>query len=227
MDTAPDETSQEPLPEKETAQPVGARVATTPPAEYPQTPEQPEKRLSRFFRRLLVMLVGALFFFMVGVLVTYQLLYMPALNQVKQTQLDRDQARQERDSATQQIAALQSQVNSYASVEQQNKSLQQDLQSEQMHVSILKSLSDVLSAQLALAKSDPAQARVVLSKTGDRLKTLQGLMAADQQKYVTDMQSDLAKVLAEIDQNSAYAQADLGVLATRLIQLENSYFTVP
>ena len=68
---------------------------------------------------------------------------------------------------------------------------------------------------------------MALSQTPDTLTKLKGLIDQNQQKIVTDMQDRLTLAVKELDSNTYAAQSDLDVLATSLVDLENTYFTNP
>lgn len=214
MDTAPEEIT----PEPEQTPLEERHVASEPPQEVPATPEQPENRFRRFFRLVLILLAGALIVFLLGVAAAYMWLYQPALRNLQEAQSQRDQVQQK-------VTSLEGQVTNLNSQGQENQSLKQELDSSQMHVMLLSCLYDVASARLALAENNPAQARVALSKTSDKLKSLQSMLSSDQQKVVTDMQSRLRLALGELDSNSYAAKSDLSVLTESLLQMEHSYFT--
>ena len=92
---------------------------------------------------------------------------------------------------------------------------------------ILSARTDVAQARLALAQGDPTKARIALSKTGDTLESLEGMLEADQRKVVVDMQNQLNSIRAEIDENPSAGEADLAVLATWLLEMENAFFVTP
>jgi hypothetical protein len=96
-----------------------------------------------------------------------------------------------------------------------------------LHIAILSARADVVTAQLALAKKDPAKARVALNRTPKTLETMLSQLPADQKKVVTDMQARLKLAISEIENNQYAADSDLDVLGTSLLEMENAYFTKP
>ena len=135
--------------------------------------------------------------------------------------------RSELDQAQQTVKTLQGQIDSLTPLSTQNKTLQDQLTKSELHVYILSAEANVNAAQVALLNNKPADARLVLNKTVNTLKTLQGLLPPDQQTVVKDMQNRLTLALGELDNNKFAAQSDLNVLITSLLQLENAFFTNP
>jgi hypothetical protein len=200
-------------------------VASTSPAE-PEPSGQEEKppsrreRFGRSVRRLLRWLVVLLVIFGLGVLAAALLLYLPARDQLRQSENRHGEA-------LQQIEALQTQVAGLSSLESANQTLQADAEQAQLHLQILSARADVSAAQLALAQRDQTRARMALSKTSQTLTGLGEMLDPEQEKIVTDMQERLKLALSELNEDAFAAQADLGVLANSLTELENAYFAAP
>jgi hypothetical protein len=188
----------------------------------PLTPpiKKSESRLRRFFRLALRWLIAFLIVFFLGVL-AMEFVFLRPLGQKL------DQITSQRDQAQQTVKTLQGQLDSLAPLLDQNKALQDQLSKSQLHVTILSAEANVNSAQISLLNSKTPDARLVLNKTATTLKTLEGMLPADQQKVVTDMENRLTLALSELDNNKFAAQSDLTVLATSLLQLENTLFASP
>jgi hypothetical protein len=219
----------QPEPEKENLEseekpfselPIEARPAkeeVTPPA---PSAKQAESKPRHFLRMALRWVIGFLIVFLLGVLAMEFAFYRPLSLQL-------DQVKSERDQAQQNIKTLQGQVDNMTPLATQNKTLQDQLSKTQLHVIVLSAEANVSTAQVSLLNDKPADARLVLNKTTNTLKTLQGMLPADQQKVATDMQNRLTLALGELDSNKFAAQSDLTVLETSLVQLENVLFTNP
>ncbi len=179
-----------------------------------------ESKKRHFFRMALRWLIAFLIVFFLGVL-AMEFVFLRPLNQKL------DQVTSERDQAQQSVKSLQGQIDSLTPLSDQNKTLQDKLTKSELHVTILSAEANVDSAQISLLNNKPADARLVLNKTTTTLTTLQGMLPPDQQKVVTDMQSRLTLALGELDTNKFAAQSDLTVLATSLLQLENTFFANP
>jgi cytoskeletal protein RodZ len=192
--------------------------ALSSPAKTIKTP--PESKTRRFFVRTLRWVVGLLIVFVLGFLVAVYTLYIPGRQSLINTQAQLDTA-----NAT--INELETRLIELNPLKTQNQTALENLQTTEMHLTILSARLDVANALLALMKDEPEKARLVLNNTADTLLDLENLVQTDQRKIVTEMQSRLALALTEIDQNSYAAQSDLDVLATSLMELENVYFTRP
>ena len=185
-----------------------------------EPPLQPEKSDRPFFRRALRWLLVMLLVFGLGGLLVLYTLYLPAQREIGATKADLQKANQ-------QIDELEARVASLSALETKNQELQEELDDAVLQVNILRARADVSSALLALAKNDPAKARVALSQTNGSIEAIGGLLDPGQQKVVTDMQARLKLAAGEIGDNTFAAESDLNVLATSLLELENSYFTSP
>jgi hypothetical protein len=192
----------------------------TPAPETPTPPKKIESKFQHFLRMALRWVIGFLIVFLLGALTMEFVFYRPLAGQL-------DQVKGERDQAQQTVKNLQGQLDSLAPLSNQNKTLQDQLSKSELHVTILSAEANVSSAQLSLMNNKPADARLVLDKTSTTLKTLQGMLPPDQQKVISDMQSRLNLALSELDNNKFAAQSDLNVLATSLVQLENTFFANP
>ena len=165
-------------------------------------------------------MLGFLIVLGLGVLIVLFTLYIPARQQINASNARLQQADQK-------IADLQNQINSLSGLQNSNQSLQSQYDKANLHIVILSARVDVANAQLALEKNDTTKAQVALSQTPDTLTKLKGLIDQNQQKIVTDMQDRLTLAVKELDSNTYAAQSDLDVLATSLVDLENTYFTNP
>jgi hypothetical protein len=209
-------------PAPEVASPQEIPPETPPPAVPPAKPEKgkAEKkplplriRLFRWFLWFLILFGG-------GMLLSLLLFYIPKSNELSLIRADLNKANQ-------QASSLQDQLDSTKPLETQNQDLQTQLKASQLHVNLLSARLDVALAQYYLAKNDPANARVSLSKTDGTLTTLATLLPSNQSADVRDMQSRLKQAISEIENKPYDAQSDLDVLSRHLLELENAYFSKP
>ena len=178
---------------------------------------EPETRWQRYLRLSIRWLAILLIIFGLGVLATAFLFYRPVADELAGT---RDELQQYQA----QIAELQDEVDRLQSLEKENQTLQDELQKANLHIQILSALSDVNAARLDLAQDNASGAQVDLTNTAETLKNLEQLVGAQQKEAVQAMQSRLDLALQEMDRDSFAAQSDLEVLATNLVQLENTFF---
>ncbi|MEJ2262696.1 MAG: hypothetical protein P8X95_04580 [Anaerolineales bacterium] len=185
--------------------------------EFTAPEQQPETRLQRFLRLSIRWLAGFLIVFALGILATVFVLYRPTTQQLSEVRADLNQSQQ-------QVSELENQVSQLKSLEANNKALQDQLDQANLHIQILSALSDVNAARLDVANDDIPSAKVKLTNTPDTLKELESLVGASQKEAVVAMQNRLDLALGEMGRDSFAALSDLEVLATNLVQLENTFF---
>jgi hypothetical protein len=108
-----------------------------------------------------------------------------------------------------------------------NKGLQKDLDSATLHMYVLKALSGVRGASLAVAADDYAGARLSLIQASEAVDALSGLLVTDQKDVLTAMQKNAAQALTEVKTDLMSAQPELAQLTKNLVQLENNLFPNP
>jgi seryl-tRNA synthetase len=180
--------------------------------------------------------------FALGVLTAILAFYLPAQRSLTRVERERDQAQQrvdevndaldlEKERGDQRVAEVEAEVETLsaqvASLEEQIQGLQGDLSDSGLHVHILSALADVTGAQLALVQDDLEGANLALSNTPETLDALFDMVGADQQDTVSAMQQRLTLVQGGMEEDSATSLADLGILATNLLKLENTFFVEP
>lgn len=194
-----------------------------PPPAGPTETEKPlpvEKPKPSLGIRALRWILGFLIVFGLGAAVALYLFYLPARKEVQNSQADLQNANQK-------ISELQKKVDTLTPLDTRNQELQSQIDKANLHINILSARADAATALAALAKNDPTKARVALSKTSQTLDTIASLIKPDQKKAATDMQARLKLAQGEIGGNSFAAESDLNVLATSLMEIENSYFAGP
>jgi hypothetical protein len=108
-----------------------------------------------------------------------------------------------------------------------NKTLIKNLDTASLHMYVLKALSGVRGASLAVAADDYAGARLSLIQASEALNTLSGLLGTDQKDVFNAMQQNTAKALTEVKADLKSAQPDLDLLTKNLLQLEANLFPNP
>lgn len=182
-----------------------------------QPEAKPETHPHKSMRGTLRWLLAVLLAFGLGALVIALTLYFPARQQLVKANADLGQANATVTSQTDQITTLQT----------GNETLQKDLDSAALHVQVLKALSGVRGASLAVAAGDYAGARLSLIQTSDALDILSGLLGTDQKDVLTAMQQSAAQALTKLKINLSSAQPQLDQLANNLVQLEANLFPNP
>jgi hypothetical protein len=92
---------------------------------------------------------------------------------------------------------------------------------------VLRALSGVRGASLAVAAGDYAGARLWLIQASEALDALSGLMGTEQKDVLTAMQQSAAQALTEVKTNLTSAQPELDQLTKNLVQLEDNLFPNP
>jgi hypothetical protein len=105
--------------------------------------------------------------------------------------------------------------------------LQKNLDSATLHMYLLKALSGVRGASLAVSADDYAGARLSLIQASAALDALPGFLGTDQKDVLTAMQKSAALALTEIQTQLKSAQPELDQLTKNLVKLEDNLFPNP
>jgi len=190
------------------------------PALTEEQPARPRNRLQEALRNGVRWLLGVLIVFGLGALTVLFTLYAPGRSRSAQLQASLDQANDR-------IQGLEEQVEELSALETKNNELQDALGQANVHITLLRTLVEVHAARLSLANDDLTTARGHLTNTGSALDELDRLTAPGQDELLAGMQDRLALAIKELDSDAFAAQSDLTVLATNLVQLENTLFAGP
>ena len=178
---------------------------------------KPETRLQKAMSGALHWgLVGLLALGLGALIITFAL-YLPTRNKLDDVGADLEHAKATITSQTEQITTLQT----------SNETLQKDLDSTTRHMHVLKALSGMRGASLAVAAGDYAGARLSLIQASEALDNLTHLLGKDQKDVLTSMQQSAAKVLTEVKNDLKSAQTELDQLTNNLVQLEDNLFPNP
>ncbi|HKZ55094.1 MAG TPA: hypothetical protein VJ123_06415 [Anaerolineales bacterium] len=215
-------TSQEPQANEEAAadssrEPSDMQPETPPsPAEAETLPPRPD-RLRVVLRLAMRWAIAALAVFLLGVLAT-------VLVQVRPQSVELRSLRDGLSEAQATAEGLQGQVKELGVLQSQNASLQKALEQAEQHLTLLKALVDVATAQAAIARSDMDTVRASLSGTDSRLAVLAAAFAGEEQNAVIAMRDRLELVFRELESDAFAAGSDLQVLASSLTALERSLY---
>ena len=173
----------------------------------PNLPEaRPENRLQKSMRSGLHWVLVALIAFGLGALLIAIAFFFPTRQKLNKTNIYLEQAN----------ATITS-----------NAALQKNLDSAMLHMYLLKALSDVRGASLAVAIDDYAGARLSLIQASEALDALSGRLGTDQKDVLTAMQKSAAQALTDLKTDLKSAQPKLEQLTKNLVQLENTLFRNP
>jgi len=178
----------------ETRAPEPGVVAPKP---EPAAPKPPS-RVNRFFRKVMLYIIGVLCVFMVGYISAFYLQVIPA---------------------------RQSEAEARAAVSAEIETLQAEIAASERHFHLMNALVDVYSAQVALVAEDSAGVRAALAGTDDRLQMVEVAQGDDSANALAALRTQLSTVLASVDDSDlAGAGAGLERLASNLLALERSMF---
>jgi enamine deaminase RidA (YjgF/YER057c/UK114 family) len=174
---------------------------------------KPETRLQKSMRGALRWVLVVLVAFGLGALLIAFALYIPT--------------RQKLDKVNATITGKTDQITTLQTVNETLQLVTKNLDSATLHMYVLKALSSVRGASLAVAAGDYAGARLSLIQASEALDMLSGQLGTDQKDVLTAMQQSAAQALTEVKTNLKSAQPDLDQLTKNLAQLEGNLFTNP
>lgn len=180
-------------------------------------PETRETRMQKLMRDALRWVLVGLLAFAAGALIITFALFIPTRQKLDLASTDLEQANTMISAKTDQVATLQT----------DNEALQEQLDSNTLHMYVLEALSGVRGASLSVAAEDYAGARLSLVQASEALDTLPGLLGTDQKDVLTAMQQSAAQALTEVKANLKSAQPELDQLTKNLVQLEENLFPYP
>ena len=177
-----------------------------------------ETRLQKSMRGALRWVLVALLAFGLGALLIAFVLYVPTRQKLDKANADLEHANATITGKTEQITTLQT----------GNETLQKNLDSARLHMYLLKALSGMRGASLAVAADDYAGARLSLIQASAALDALSGLLVgADQKDVLAAMQHSAAQALTEVKTDLKSAQPELDQLTKNLVQWEDNLFPNP
>jgi hypothetical protein len=175
---------------------------------------RPETRLKKSARIALRWGVVMLAAFGMGALLIAFALYIPTGQKLAKANADLANANIRIADTTDQITNLTS----------GNENLKKDLDSIILYGHVLKALSGVRGASLAVAADDYAGARLSLIQTSEALDSLSALLEIDQKDVLTAMQKSADQALIDVKADLKSAQPGLDQLTKNLVQLEGKLF---
>jgi multidrug resistance efflux pump len=178
---------------------------------------KPETRLQKFMRGALRWVLVALSAFVLGGVLITLALYVPTRQKLDKANAQLEQANATITVKTDQVTTLQA----------DNETLQNDLDTTTLHMVVLEALSGVRGASLAVADDDYAGARLSLIQASRALDTLPSLLGVDKKDVLTAMQQSAAQALTDVQSSLKSAQPELDQLTQNLVQLEDSLFPNP
>ena len=182
--------------------------------------ERRNTKAAKIIRRVAIWILVILVIFLAGYAISHFMVFRPANKALELTQA-------ELTSANEEIDTLESEIERLSALETTNESLQSEIKSVNTHITILSARVAVSDAIIALHDGDLAEVSLKLDKVEETLRRLKPMLEEDQRDVVTTMQQRLDLVVGELDEDTAAAEMDLEVLASKLLDLENTLFVTP
>lgn len=178
--------------------------------ESTQSEARSETRLQKFMRSAVRWALVGVLAFGLGALIIALALYIPTWQKLHKAN-----------------ATLTKKTDQITTLQTGNETLKKNLDAATLHMYLLKTLSGVRGASLAVGAGDYAGARLSLIQTSEALDTLSGLLGTDQKDVFNAMQQSAAQALTEVKTDLKSAQPELDQLTKNLVQLEANLFPNP
>ena len=197
--------------------------------------QKEESRSRIIFRKFIRWTVGLLIVFGLGYLTAIFTIYTPKVDELDQSGKNLDNAQStitdlesEINAQQKEIDLLGAQANNLeteiSNLETENQALVEKQSESLLQITLLKTRSDVISAQVELYQENPAQARLLLDSAMQNLTTVESLLPDDLKDVVSPLQNRLTLAVGEIADDPETAIADLAILAGDLLEIENALF---
>lgn len=194
-----------------------------------------ENRARRIFRKFIRWTVGLLIIFCLGFLTAVFTIYNQKADELNQSQNELGGAGTTISELEAQITDQQNEIESLntnikslnmkvEALEGENLDLIGKQDNFHLHIALLKARADVVSAQVELYEENPAHARVLLESASLALIKIESLLPEDLKDVVAPLQSRLELAVGGIDDDPETAIADLGILASDLLEIEDALF---
>lgn len=191
-------------------------IYEAPTSEEKESPKKPS-HLGRLFTKVVRWTAGIGMIFAFGVALTWLVRVAPLVRDLNGVQGDLATAIAEIDDLELALEGMQA-------LEQSNVALQAELAAAEQHINLLKILSDVSTARLALANDNPAAAHSALVDTDARMSRLQESLDGEDANAIVGLRVRLQQAVSEIDTNMFAADGDLGIMANDLLSLERKLY---
>jgi hypothetical protein len=210
-------------------QEVSKGVAETPkPEPAVSKPSEGKAGLPPLARQALRGLLGILIIFLLGFLAAMITLYSPSQNELQKVKTELQLAKEKMTSLetdfTKQVTELSTKQKDLVSAQEQIDNLQGEVDKSAIHVKLLRVLSEIHQAHLALANEDVSFAQLYLKETPKALEELGTLLGDEYKDLAKDLHARLQQVLGEMDKDLFAAKSDLNVMEEKLLRLESTLF---
>jgi len=197
---------------------------------------QKEESHSRIvFRKFIRWTFGVLIIFGLGYLTAIFTIYTPKVDELDQSGKNLDNAQSTITALESEIIAQQNEIDrlgaqindletDISDLQTENQALVEKQSGFQLQITLLKTRSDVISAQVELYQENPAQTRLLLDSASQNLTTVESLLPENLKDVVSPLQNRLELAVGEIENDPETAISDLAILAGDLLEIENALF---
>ena len=182
----------------------------------------PAGGMPRFLRLGLIWLGVLLVTFLAGVLTYHFVRYQPTAASLVQANQSVANLQTKSDGLTRQLEIANGKI---ATLESENQVLQTGLADSNVHIELLKALTDINAAHIALSNQDISGAKVALSNTENQLDSLKPSIASVDAALADNISQRLALIVAGMERDADSAKVDLELLAKNLLDVETLLFS--
>jgi hypothetical protein len=214
------------------SEPAAKETSSGPAGSQPQASPFVEK-LKNYARKGLIVLVLALLVFLAGFALDHFVIYRPAQaslsGQIAALESDLADAKTQIETLEQQGQNLEGTLTTanqrIETLETQNAGLQESLEMAEMQIVLLRTVSDLNAARIALLNEDVSGAKVALLETQARIELLLPLIETVDSTLSANLLTRFDLITSALDKDPETASADLGLLAQNLLNIEKLLFT--
>jgi chromosome segregation ATPase len=193
--------------------------AKTPEAEVVETTATPvpPRKMPRWLRLGLIGLGTAVLLFLAGFLTDHFVRFQPLNSSYKAVSLQAADLDKKASTLSGELTTANAQI---VDLKSKNTGLQAELAAALTHVELLRAMSEIQAAQVALANADISGAKVALVDTPKRLENLKPAIAPVDAALAENMSARLGTAITAIDTNIGTAKTTLATLANNLLNIE-------
>ncbi len=193
--------------------------AKTPEAEVVETTATPvpPRKMPRWLRLGLIGLGVVILLFLAGFLTDHFVRFQPLNASYKAVSLQAADLDKKATSLSGELTTANAQI---VDLKSKNADLQADLAAALTHVELLRAMSEIQAAQVALANADVSGAKVALVDTPKRLENLKSAIAPVDAALAENMSARLSTAITAIDTNIGTAKTTLAALTDNLLNIE-------
>lgn len=215
-------------------EPEAKKEKTSPPAAEPvkeshkPSPEKPGPELTKarskvaeYLRTGLIWLGVIVVAFLAGILVYHFARFRPVSTSLAQASQSLEGLQARSDELTDQLETANRRI---STLDSDIETLNGEIEAAEIHIVLLQALSEINTANIALANQDVAGAKVALANTANRFETLKPSIASVDSALAENISQRLDLINTNMENDPETAMADLGLLARNLLNVETLLF---